>query len=66
MKVRAVVDTCEQRNMSKVRSFICPVNFSARYIPDIPTISKALCKLLHKNVNFKWVTKQKSSLKELK
>ena len=48
VKVKAVVDTREPTNAAEVRSFLGLVNFTARFIPDLVTVSAPL-RLLTKN-----------------
>ena len=45
VKVKAVVNACAPKNASEVRSFLGLVNFTARFIPDLATVSAPLCKL---------------------
>ena len=44
-KVRAVVETRESESVAKVRSFLGPVNFCCRFIPDLVTKTRAFAKI---------------------
>jgi len=66
VKVDAVVNAPEPRNASEVRSFLGLVNFCARFIPNLSTISAPLNDLLRKNTVFKWGRSQQDAFKELK
>jgi len=39
VKVKAVIDARESTNAAEVRSFLGLVNFTARFIPDLATVS---------------------------
>jgi len=43
--VKAVVDAREPTNAAEVRSFLGLVNFTARFIPDLATVSAPLRQL---------------------
>ena len=45
VKVKAVVDACEPTNAAEVRSFFGLVNFTARFIQDLATVSAPLRQL---------------------
>ena len=45
VKVKAVVEAREPKNAAEVRSFLGLVNFTARFIPDLSTVSAPLCQL---------------------
>ena len=51
-KVKAVTDARETENVSEVKSFLGLVNFSARFIPDLTTISEPLRRLTKKGIPF--------------
>ena len=65
-KVQDVLDARTPQNASEVRSFLGLVNFNARYIPDLATISEPLRRLTRKNVKFHWELEQEKSFEELK
>ena len=54
------------KNASEVKSFLGLVNFSARYIPNLATISEPLRKLTRKNEQFCWGKEQQNSFQKLK
>jgi len=65
-KVQDVLDARTPTNASEVRSFLGLVNFNARYIPDLATISEPLRRLTRKNVKFAWEADQQRAFDELK
>lgn len=65
-RVKAVVNAKEPQNASEVKSFLGLVNFSARYIKDISSISEPLRRLTRKDQLFVWGKEQQESFKELK
>ena len=66
VKVKAVVDACEPKNAAEVRSFLGLVNFTARYIPDLATVSAPLRQLTKNGEPFVWRLEQQQSFDELK
>lgn len=66
IKVKAVVEAREPRTSAEVRSFLGLVNYSARFIPDLATISAPLRALTRKHVIFTWGKEEKMSFNELK
>ena len=65
-RVRDVLNARAPKNASEVRSFLAMVNFNARYIRDLATITEPLRSLTRKNVKFHWGQKQKTAFNELK
>ena len=65
-KVKAVTETREPENASEVKSFLGLVNFVARYIPDLSTVSEPLRQLVKKDAQFVFGQKQKEAFAELK
>ena len=65
-KVEAVRNAREPRSATEVRSFLGLVNFSARYIPDMATVSEPLRMLTKTNVPFKWEREQQHAFDTLK
>ena len=65
-KVRAVAEFRESKNASVVRSFPGLVNFSARFIRNLSTLSGPLRKLTNKSVNFEWGIEKAQAFKGLK
>ena len=53
-KVKAVVDAYEPTNAAEVRSFLGLVNFTARFIPDLVTVSAPLRQLKKNGEPFVW------------
>ena len=52
-KVEAVVNAREPESVAEVRSFMGLVNFSAKFIPNLATVSEPLRQLTPKGVTFK-------------
>jgi len=65
-RVEAVVNAREPSSASEVRSFLGLVNFSARFIPDLATISEPLRNLTKKDVPFKFGKPEKEAFEKLK
>ena len=51
-KVEAVTEARQPESAAEVRSFLGLVNFCARFIPDLLTVSEPLRKLTRKDVHF--------------
>ena len=66
VKVKDVVDACEPTNVAEVRSFLGLVNFTARFIPDLATVSAPLRQLTKSGEPFVWGLEQQQSFDELK
>ena len=65
-RVKALLNAKEPQNAQEVKSFLGLVNFSARYIPNLATISEPLRRLTKKHVKFEWGKEQKESFEKLK
>ncbi|XP_052779408.1 uncharacterized protein K02A2.6-like [Mya arenaria] len=65
-RVKDLINASEPKNASEVRSFLGLVNFSARYIPDLATVTEPLRKLTKKNAQFQWKSEEKKSFNEIK
>ena len=65
-RVEAVVRPKEPTNAVEVRSFLGLVNFSARFIPNLASITKPLRELTRKDVPFLWGTEQQTAFETLK
>ena len=66
VKVKAVVDAREPTSAAEVRSFLGLVNFTARFIPDLATVSAPLRQLTKDGEPFVWGLEQQKSFEELK
>ena len=66
VKVKTVVDALEPTNAAEVRSFLGLVNFTARFIPDLATVSAPLRHLTKSLEPFVWGPEQQQSFNELK
>ena len=65
-KVKAVIGAREPKDAKEVRSFLGLVNFNARFIPDLATVSSPMRKLTKANEPFVWGLEQQHSFDELK
>ncbi|MCG7883226.1 MAG: reverse transcriptase, partial [Candidatus Thiodiazotropha endolucinida] len=65
-RVKALLNAKEPQNAQEVKSFLGLVNFSARYIPNLATISEPLRRLTKKHAKFEWGKEQKESFEKLK
>ena len=54
VKVKAVVDAREPTNTAEVRSFLGLINFTARFIPDLATVSAPFRQLTKSGEPFVW------------
>ena len=66
VKLKTVVDALELTNAAEVRSFLGLVNFTARFIPDLATVSAPLRQLTKSGESFVWGPEQQQSFDELK
>ncbi len=65
-KVQAVQEARAPANASEVRSFLGLVNFTARYIENLATVSEPLRKLTRKDEPFIWGPEQQRAFQTLK
>ena len=65
-KVKAVNEAREPRTAAEVRNFLGLLNFHARFLPDLATVSEPLRKLTRKGTPFQWGPDQKNAFTELK
>ena len=65
-KVEAVTEARQPEPVAEVRSFLSLVNFYARFIPDLVTVSEPLRGLKRKDVHFSWGKEQEAAFNELK
>ena len=65
-KVEAVKNARRPETPSEVRSFLGLVNFSARFIPDLATMSEPLRQLTRKGEIFKWEEVHENAFNKLK
>ena len=66
VKLKAVVDARELTNAAEVMSFQGMVNFTARFIPDMATVSAPLGQFAKHGEPFVWGQEQQQSFDELK
>ena len=65
-KVEAVTEARQPESAAGVRSFLGLVNFCARFILDLKTVSEPLRRLIRKDVHFSWGKEQEVAFNELK
>ena len=65
-KVEAVVNAREPKTVDEVRSFMGLVNLSAKFIPNLATLSEPLRRLTRAVIPFKWAKEQKEAFEALK
>ena len=65
-KVKSVRETREPQNATEVISFLGLVNFCARFIPDLATVSEPLRRLTRQDVKFHFGSEQKQAFDQLK
>ena len=65
-RVEAVVRAKESGNAEEVRSFLGLVNVSARFIPNLASITEHLRELTRKNVTLVWGSEQQAAFDTLK
>lgn len=66
VKVKAVLEAREPKDAKEVRSFLGLVNFNARFIPELATVSAPMRKLTKANEPFVWGLEQQHSFDELR
>ena len=65
-KIKAVSDARNPENPAEVRSFLGLVNYCAKFIPDMATVSEPLRLLTRKAVPWKWGLLEQGAFDELK
>jgi len=65
-KVAAIRDARPPKDASEVRSFMGLVQYSAKFMPDVPSIAKPIQELTRKGVTFNWGEEQQTAFEELK
>ena len=57
-KIMAVLNARPAQNMSEVRSFLQPVQYSVKFIPNFAQVAEPLRRLLRKGALFAWGPKK--------
>ena len=65
-KVQSIAKWKSPTNIHELRSFLGAIGYYRNFIPNYAKITYPLCKLLRKNVKFKWTNDQEESFKILK
>ena len=65
-RIKALAEAREPETASEVRSFLGLVNFSARFIPDLATLSDPLREITTQNVPFVFGKRQQDAFEKLK
>jgi len=64
-KIEAINQLKQPENITELRSFLGMVGYYRSFIKNYASISAPLCKLLRKNVPFKWTSEQSESFDKL-
>ena len=65
-KVEAVREARKPESVAEVRSFLGLVNFCARFIPDLATLSEPLRRLTRKDIPYQWGKEQDKAFLQLR
>lgn len=65
-RIQSIVDARAPNNASEVRSFLGMVQFCARYLPDLATVSEPLRYLTRSRTQFKWGKIEQDAFKAIK
>ena len=65
-RIKSMKNARQPMNATEVKSFLGLVNFSARYIPNLATLTEPLRRLVRKNMHFAWGKEQQESFEKLK
>ena len=65
-KIEAVTEARKPDSVAEVRSFLGLVNFRARFIPDLATVSEPLRRLTRKDIPYQWGKEQDKAFTELR
>ena len=66
VKVQAIVDVPEPRNLTELRSFLGMINYYGKFLPNLATLLSPLYKLLRQTTTWKWGPRQKSTFQKVK
>lgn len=65
-KIEAITEARRPETASEIRSFLALVNFCARFIPDLATLTEPLRRLTKQGAKFDWDVDQENAFKTLK
>ncbi|KAK3870572.1 hypothetical protein Pcinc_024210 [Petrolisthes cinctipes] len=65
-KISGIVNMPAPGDLTHLRGFLCTVNFLARYLPKLATVSEPLRQLLKKNVPYVWSDAHEKSFNVVK
>ncbi|KAK3894880.1 hypothetical protein Pcinc_001376 [Petrolisthes cinctipes] len=65
-KISGIVNMPAPGDLTHLRGFLCTVNFLARYLPKLATVSEPLRQLLKKNVPYVWSDAHEKSFNAVK
>ena len=65
-KIEAITEARRPETASEIRSFLGLVNFCARFIPDLATLTEPLRRLTKQGAKFDWGVDQENAFKTLK
>ena len=66
MKVKAIVDAPDPRNLSELRSLLGMVNYYSKFLPNLATVLAPLYKLLRQTTAWHWGPRQKGAYRKVK
>ena len=66
LKVKAIVDAPDPRNLTELRSFLGLVNYYGKFLPNLANTLAPLYKLLRQTVAWKWGPRQKQAFRHVK
>ena len=66
VKVKAIVDAPDPKNLTKLRSFLGLVNYYGKFLPNLATTLSPLYKLLQQTSDWRWGPREKRAFHRLK
>ena len=66
LKVKAIVDAPDPRNLTELRSFLGLVNYYGKFLPNLANTLAPLYKLLRQTAAWKWGPRQKQAFRHVK
>ena len=66
VKVKAIVDALDPKNLTELRSFLGLVNYYGKFLPNLATILSLLYKLLQQTSDWRWGPREKRAFCRVK
>ena len=66
LKVKAIVDAPDPKDLSELRSFLGMVNYYGKFLPNLATTLSPLYRLLRQSSAWRWGPKQKKAFRHVK